>query len=157
MCMVCQVEVMQVDQKKLTRQAAMDFNVADVRKPLASAVCVVRSGSRVVLDLDDKSGEVTGFLENRATGERMAIREQNGTVVYDVVLESGELCTIILDSGAGCNVWPKSKHVPGAEKRPKNEELKMIAANGTPIENFGRQLVKFQGMRSENSGFHRLA
>ena len=150
---VCAVEVHQVDGgAQLTRQAAMDFNVADVRKPLASAVCVVRCGNRIVMDQDLESGKIGGYIENRSTGEKMAIREDNGTFVYDVKLDNGEVCAIILDSGAGCNVWPSSKVVKGAELRNKNDSLKMVAANGTPIANYGRQMVKFQGVKS-TSGF----
>ena len=85
----------------------------------------------------------------------MKIREADGTFVYDVVLEGGEVCTVTLDSGAGCNVWPKSKRVKGAVMMPRNEALRMIAANGTPIENYGRQRVKFQGVKAEGSRFTR--
>ena len=139
---------MPVDVATRRRKAAMDFNVADVRKPLASAVCVVGSGNRIVMDQEAETGKIGGYLENRSTGERMEIREENGTFVYDVRLESGEVCTIILESGVGCNVWPNKKMVQGAEMRSKNESLKMVAANGTPIANYGRQVIKFQGVKS---------
>ena len=111
-CEICEVDIQQISRDvELTRQAAMELNVADVRKPLASAVCVIRSGNMVVMDMNDATGEVGGYIENRATGERMQIREANGTFVYDVKLENGEVCTITLDSGAGCNVWPRSRNV----------------------------------------------
>ena len=103
------------------------------------------------MDQELESGKIGGYLENRSTGERMAIREENGTFVYDVKLDNGEVRAIILDSGAGCNVWPNSMIVQGTEVRGKNASLKMVAANGTRIANYGRQMIKFQGVRSISS------
>ena len=49
-CEICEVDIQQISRDvELARQVAMDFNAADVRKPLASAVCVIRSGSMVVM------------------------------------------------------------------------------------------------------------
>jgi hypothetical protein len=41
--------------------------------------------------------------------------------------------------------------VQGTEVRGKNASLKMVAANGTPIANYGRQMIKFQGVKSVSS------
>ena len=59
-----EVEEMAVDPTKpLTRLSSIEFNVADVRKPLASAAKMVKSGNRVVLDAEGS------FIMNKATGE----------------------------------------------------------------------------------------
>ena len=93
---------------KLTRVSAMNFNVTDVKKPLASAVKVVKAGSKVVLNPGGS------YIENMETGERMAVRIEKGTFVFDVELEDGEISTITLVSGAGCHVWPVDKtRLPG--------------------------------------------
>ena len=83
----------------------MDFNVADVGKPLASAVKVCQAGNRVLLS--PEPGE--SYIENIKSGERMELRVEKGTFVFDVEFSEGEDGTITLDSGAGVNVWPKNK------------------------------------------------
>lgn len=47
------VETGAIDLRKpLTRSAAIEFNIARVRKPLASAAKMAQNGNRVVLDMD---------------------------------------------------------------------------------------------------------
>ena len=82
-----------------TRESAIEFNVAEVRKPLASALRTVVAGNRVVLDSDDS------YVENRKTGERMKWKVKDGTYVFDVQYEDGEVDEFTSDSGAGVNVW----------------------------------------------------
>ena len=126
---------------KLTRPSAIEFNVADVRKPLASAVKMVKARNRVILD------EEGSYIQNKDTGECMEVRIEDETFVFDVEFENGEFGTITLDSGAGVNVWPhgKLKEVP---MRPKKPGLKMCAANGTEIQNHGQKVIKFRGIDS---------
>ena len=136
-------EVHPYDGKKWTRPSSMTFNVASVTKPLASAAQVVASGNRIVLDpRPDES-----FVENVKTGERMRLREQKGVYVFDVQYGGGEEGTITLDSGAGVSVWPKDMTDYATEILPKKPNLKMVAANGTPIENYGRAKVVLKGRR----------
>ncbi len=56
----------------------MKFHVADTTKPLASAMAVVKMGNRVVL-YDDLS-----YIENKATGDRVLLKESGGTYVFEV-------------------------------------------------------------------------
>ena len=65
---------------KMTRTSAIEFNVAEVRKPLASAARMVKSGNRVVLDQDGS------FIENKSTGERMEVKVKDETFMFDVEL-----------------------------------------------------------------------
>ena len=113
------VEIGKVDCEKLTRQSAMKFNKANVRKPLASAVSVTKAGNRIVLD------EQGGFIENKITKERMKVRIEKNTYVYDVQMEDGAMVTVTLDSGAGCNVWPKGVQAGASKLLPRQAGMKM--------------------------------
>jgi hypothetical protein len=120
----------------------MTFNVANVAKPLAAAGKIVDAGNRVVLDAKGS------YIEHIATGERMELRKEKGVYVFDVVLDDNDPMSITLDSGAGVSVWPKDlkKEI---KLGPKQEGLKMIAANGTIIENVGTKAIRFRGIESE--------
>ena len=134
--------------EKLTRQAAMDFNEAEVQRPLASAACVTASGNGIWMD------STGGYIQNLTTGEKMSVRVENKTYVYDVMMEDGAMQTMTLDSGAGCNVWPRGLKAGLSFLRPKKAGVAMVAANGSPIEHYGQRLVKFQGV-VPNEGFAR--
>ena len=134
-----EVEVSAVDlSKPLTRLGAIEFNVGDVRKPLASAAKMVKCGNVVVLDQDGS------YIMNKATGECMEVKVKDETFVFEVQFENGEKGTITLDTGAGVHVWPKDVlvEVPIMQKKPG---LRMCAANGSEIKNYGRKLIKFRG------------
>ena len=134
------VFVVDLEGQRLTRPSVMNFNEANVRKPLASAVEVTKAGNRVVMEQNG------GYIENVETGERMKLRVERNVFVYDVQMEDGSLVTVTLDSGAGCNVWPKGLAAGSSELRPPKKGMNMYAANGTPINYFGQRLVKFRGI-----------
>ena len=48
-----------------------------------------------------------------------------------------------IDSGAGRNVWPKGKKVPGTFM-PLKKKVKLVAANGSPIDVHGEKMIEFQ-------------
>jgi hypothetical protein len=138
------VMIAEVSEETWTRESGLIFNVADVAKPLASAVKVCEAGNRVVLDLS-KPG--MSYVENIKSGERMQLTKEKGTFVFEVKFtDDGTTGKITLDSGAGVSVWPKAMK-QNLEMLPKDESLKMIAANGTKIENYGKKVVKFQGLQ----------
>ena len=142
---------MAVEHVDRARESAIEFNVAEVRKPLASAVRMVLAGNRVVLDSDDSC------TENRKTGERMKLKVKDGTYVFDVQYKDGEVDEFTLDSGAGVNVWPQGRR-EDIPMMPKRSGLRMCAANGTEIQNLGRKIVQFRGVKAEaghssSSGF----
>jgi hypothetical protein len=56
----------------------MKFHVTDTTKPLASAMAMVKMGNRVVLD------DGMSYIENKATGERVMLKESGGTYVFEV-------------------------------------------------------------------------
>ena len=116
--------------RKMTRTSAIEFNVAEVPKPLASAARMVKSGNRVVLDQDGS------FIENKSTGERMEVRVKDETFVFDVELTNGESEVITLDFGAVVHVWPRGR-CEDVPMMPKKEGLRMCAVNGTPNHELG--------------------
>ena len=141
-CEVCEIsEVTAGSGEAWTRLSSMTFNIAGVCKPLASAAKVVAMGNRVVLDPDPTKS----CIENVKTGEKMRLREHKGGYVFDVKYQGGEAGTITLDSGAGVSVWPKEWAQYATKTGPKKPGLKMVAANGTPIENVGQATVVFKG------------
>jgi hypothetical protein len=133
--------------RKHTRTSSIKFHVTNVKQPLVSAVKVVEAGNKIVMSAEGS------YVENVVTGERMKIRPENGTFVFDVTYQNGEEGTMTLDSGAGVNVWPKEllQSVPVGPKEPG---LRMKAANGTDIENLGAKIVLFRGLEA---GFQRQA
>ena len=73
---ICAVE----SAEKLTQESGLEPNVADVKKPLASAVRVVQAGNRVVMD------EEGSYIENVWTQDKIWLREDNGVYVLDMVV-----------------------------------------------------------------------
>lgn len=113
-------------QPEKTRESGIISHVADVLRPLASAVRVVEAGSDVVMHLDDSKS----FIMNLQTGEKMAVRREAWTFVFDVECARGGTDAITMDSGAGVSVWPKSKvtdeggFANGGGKRQWHSELR---------------------------------
>ena len=58
------------------------FQVTDVAKPLASVSRILDKGNRVVFS----RGPEGSYIENEATGEWMALKEEKGTFVLEVDL-----------------------------------------------------------------------
>jgi hypothetical protein len=143
--MIAEVEA---NEKEWTRASGMMFHVANVAKPLASAAKVCEAGNRIVMDPEPGKS----YVENVLTGERMLLKKERGTFVFEVeYLDDGETGHITLDSGAGVSVWPK-KLKTELKTLPKKDGLNMVAANGTKIENFGQKLISFKGLKSPFSG-----
>ena len=109
----------------MTRTSAIEFNVAEVRKPLASAARMVKSRNRVVLDQDGT------FIENKSTGERMEVRVKDETFVFDVELTNGESEVITLDSGAGVHVRPRGR-CEGVPLMPKKRGVSACVPRTRP-------------------------
>ena len=60
---------------------AMDFQVTDCKKPLASVAKIIERGNRVVFDEDGS------YILNKATGEKIQLERERGTFV--MVVEFG--------------------------------------------------------------------
>ena len=99
------------------------------------------AGNRVVLDSENS------YIENREAGERMKLKVKDGTYVFDVQYEDGKVDELTLHSGAGVNTWPQGRpdDIP---MMPKRSGSRMCAANGTEIQNLGRKIVQFRGVKA---------
>ena len=104
---------------------------------------VVAVSCRIVLD------EEGSYVENKVTGETMEVKMENETFVFEVEFDDGEFGKITLDSGAGASVWPE-KEREQVPMMPRNPGLRMCAANGTEIKNFGRKIMKFRGIKVDD-------
>jgi len=133
-------EVNNISERELTGPVELRFNISSVQRPLAAASKVAASGNRITLE-----GE-GGFIEQVATGERIALRIERGVYVFDTILPTGETATIALDSGAGVCVWPETWQVAGALEA-RDESLQMIAANGTQISCIGQKDILFRARK----------
>ena len=60
---------------------AMNFEVTDCKKPLASVAKIVDRGNRVVFDKDGS------YIYNKETGEMIVLERERGTFVMTVEFE----------------------------------------------------------------------
>ena len=58
----------------------MTFQVADVTKILASVSRMVSTGHRIIFD----STDVGSFIENKKTGKKIKLRQNNGVYLQDM-------------------------------------------------------------------------
>ena len=65
-------------QVKGGRRCAMNFLVTGVKKPLDSVGAIVDGGNRVIFDADGS------FIENKVTGERIALKRKDGTFMMEM-------------------------------------------------------------------------
>jgi hypothetical protein len=75
---------MKVKFEKDGKRKAMDFQVTDCKKPLASVAKIIEKGNRVVFDEDDS------YILNKATGEKIKLERERGTFVMVVEFEIDE-------------------------------------------------------------------
>ena len=141
------LEVNELGGQEMTRMAQLDFNEADVRKPLASARFVAKAGNGIWLEANG------GYIENLESGERVALKVVNDVYVFDVEFDDGAMDVVTLDSGAGCSVWPHGRHAGTAKMTEKKKRVGMVAANGTPIKHYGQRRVCFEGVEAAEWGF----
>ena len=87
-----------------------------------------------------------GYIQNVTTGEKSNLRVDRGVYVFDVKFSEGDRGVVALDSGAGVSVWPKDWKNE-AKMEDKKPGLKMVAANGTTIENVGQKVIQFKATR----------
>ena len=118
-----------------TRLSSIRFNVANVQRPLAAASKVIEAGNRVIMEPGG------GYIQNVTTGEKIKLRVDRGVYVFDVKFSEGDRGVVALDSGAGVSVWPKDSKNE-AKMEDTKPGLKMVAANGTTIENVGRKVIQ---------------
>jgi hypothetical protein len=62
----------------------VDFEVAEVTKPLASFSKITKAGHRIILDNDVGQG---GYIENKVSGERTALYLENDVYIFDLYVD----------------------------------------------------------------------
>jgi len=75
----------QVKFEKDGKVKAMNFEVTDCKKPLASVAKIIDRGNKVVFDQDES------YIYNKATGEKIILERERGTFVMLVEFEIDEL------------------------------------------------------------------
>ena len=63
----------------------MTFQLAKVRKALGSVSQMVRNGNRLVFD-QDAQGKDISFVQNKKSGEKIWLRQENGVYVLDLLV-----------------------------------------------------------------------
>ena len=64
----------------------IDFEVAEVTKPLASLSKIAKAGHRIVLDDAEGAG---GYIQNKKTGERTQLYIENDVYLFDLYVDVG--------------------------------------------------------------------
>jgi hypothetical protein len=72
------------------KKMRMDWQLADITKPLASVSRLCERGHRVVFDDAEEGG---GFIEHKTTGARTALRKSRGVYEFDVWVKLPETPT----------------------------------------------------------------
>ena len=80
----------------------------------------------------------------------MKLEVQGGTYVFDVQYNDGEVDDFTLDSGAGVNVWPQGRR-EDIPMMPKTKRLTHVCRQRHEIQNLGRKIVQFRGVKAEAS------
>jgi hypothetical protein len=62
----------------------IDFEVAEVTRPLASFSKITKAGHRIILDNDVGKG---GYIENKVSGERTALYLENDVYLFDLYVD----------------------------------------------------------------------
>ena len=134
------VRIQQVDEKGKKKQLAINFQVADVQRPLLSVKSVTDMGNRVVFSKEEKDC----YIENEKTGDRLQMKKKGfGSYVLVVNFVGGKTTEITIDSAAEESVCPwKWGEQFGVSEA--TEWMKLTSANGSNIKHWGERLVKFE-------------
>ena len=113
----------------------LQFQVADVKKPLMAGKRIVENGNRVVFS------EGGSYIINDLTGDKLKLRENGrGSYLMDVEFVGGGKGAINANSGVEEGVCPREW---GDRFRINEgvEKLKLRGANGGEIKHYGERDV----------------
>ena len=114
----------------------MEFQVADVRKPLIAAKRLVERGNTVTFG----PGKEDNYIRNTSTGDKVLLRPNGrGTYLLDVNFVGGERTSITVDSGAEESVcpWGWGEQYPVTQ----GKTMSFKSASGGVIEHYGKREV----------------
>ena len=130
---VCPVE------KEEGKMMCLDFQVADVKKPLIAVKRITEKGNHVTFGPDVEDN----YIWNKSTGDKMMLKPQGkGSYVMDVQFVGGEKTVITVDSGAEESVcpWDWGERLFGTSAAENWMTFKN--ASGGNIPHWGKRKVK---------------
>ena len=124
--------------EKVGKQMALNFQVAEVKKPLLSVSRVDEKGNQLRFG----PGKDGNYIRNAKTGDKFILRP-NGQWSYlmDVKFPGGVKTQITVDSGAEESVCPVDWGEEFGLDKP-DKRLNLINASGVKIPHVGQRLVK---------------
>jgi len=132
---VCPVE----DESKKDKCMGLNFQVADVKKPLIAVKRITEKGNFVSFgpEKDDN------YILNKKTGDKMMLKPSGrGSYVMEVSFLGGEKTNITVDSGAEENVCPWEWGEKLFGTKDADQLMAFRGAKGDPIEHWGKREVK---------------
>ena len=130
---ICNVE----GEKGEASTIKVDFQVAEVKKPLMSVKRICENGNRVCFG----PSEEDNYVVNVTTNKKVALRPNGkGSYLLDAKFKGGEDISVVVDSGAEENVCPVWWGQQFGLSEPK-AWLNFSGANGARIPHYGRRAV----------------
>ena len=142
-CYVREINLIKRDEKgKRDLSVGLNFQVADVRKPLLAVSRVVEKGNEVRFG----PGKDGNYIRNLETGDKVVLRPNGrGSYKFDVKFPKGEKTAITVDSGAEESVCPMEWGKEFGLSRP-DQRLNLINASGNNISHYGQRKVKVEAL-----------
>ena len=125
------------EEKDKVSTIKVDFQVAEVKKPLMSVRRICENGNRVCFgpSTDDN------YVVNAKTNKKVQLRPNGkGSYLLDAKLKDGESISVVVDSGAEENVCPLWWGKQFGLSEPK-AWLNFSGANGAKIPHYGRRAI----------------
>ena len=115
----------------------VDFQVAEVRKPLMSVKRICENGNRVCFGPNCEDN----YVENMKTNKRVGLRPNGkGSYLLDAKFKGGENISVVVDSGAEENVCPTWWGEQFGMTEPK-AWLNFSGADGANIPHYGKRAI----------------
>ena len=132
---VCPVE----DESKKDKCMGLNFQVADVKKPLIAVKRITEKGNFVSFGPEQEDN----YILNKKTGDKMMLKPSGrGSYVMEVSFLGGEKTNITVDSGAEENVCPWAWGEKLFGTKDADQLMAFRGAKGDPIEHWGKREVK---------------
>ena len=137
---ICNVEGSEGKDKVSTIK--VDFQVAEVKKPLMSVRRICENGNRVCFGpgIDDN------YVVNAKTNKKVPLRPNgNGSYLLDAKFKDGESISVVVDSGAEENVCPWWWGKQFGLSEPK-AWLDFSGANVAKIPHYGKRAIVIESI-----------
>ena len=133
--------------ERKSRRMAINFQVADVKRPLMAVKRMTETGNKVVFGPKEKDC----YIENLESGERLRMYEKgHGSYALKVNFVGKGQTEITVDSAAEESVCP-SKWADQFGMVNADEWMKFSGANGNRIRHYGQRLVQVESPDVEST------